>query len=159
VQTGQGSFLSMIDRFDAQLDKALNDVRSMLPEGALLRLEAKLRQIYAERPDLEWPEIVNIAFDSLKGEAIDAHLGVEEARARVDEAAAGEARLASMQRIAERSAELDAVEARYPGRATMGEALTDAGISWAYLGLSDEDGALAEEIRRGLQRAEGNGSS
>ena len=140
----------MTDWFDAQLDKALDSVRDMLPESALPRLEAKLRQIHVERPDLKGPEVVNMAFDVLEGEKIDARLAMEEARARVDEAAAAEAGLASMQRIAERSAELDAVEARYPGRATMAEALADAGISWAYLGLSEEDGVLAEEIRRGF---------
>ncbi|MFF7704680.1 hypothetical protein ACF082_22370 [Streptomyces lydicus] len=43
----------MTDQFDAQLDRALDNVRDMLPESALLRLEAKLRQIHAERPDLE----------------------------------------------------------------------------------------------------------
>ncbi|WP_329431481.1 hypothetical protein OG564_45960 [Streptomyces sp. NBC_01280] len=47
-------------------------------------------------------------------------------------------------------AELDAVEARYPGRATIAETLADGGISWVYLGLSEEDGVLAEEIRRGF---------
>ncbi|MFE2760944.1 hypothetical protein [Streptomyces halstedii] len=91
-----------------------------------------------------------MAFDVFEGEKIDARLALEEARARVDEAAADEARLASMQRIAERSADLDAVEAPYPGRATIAEALADAGISWAYLGLSEEDGVLAEEVRRGF---------
>jgi len=140
----------MTNQFDAQLDKALDSVRDMLPESVLLRLEAKLRQIHAERPDLDGREVVNIAFDVLEGDEVDARLAMEEARARVDEAAAAEARLASMQRIAERSAELDAVEARYPGRATIAEALTDAGISWTYLGLSEEDGVLAEEIRRGF---------
>jgi hypothetical protein len=140
----------MTNQFDAQLDKALDSVRDMLPESVLLRLEAKLRQIHAERPDLDGREVVNIAFDVLEGDEVDARLAMEEARARVDEAAAAEARLASMQRIAERSAELDAVEARYPGRATIAEALADAGISWAYLGLSEEDGVLAEEIRRGF---------
>lgn len=140
----------MTDQFDAQLNEALDSVRDMLPANALPRLEAKLRQVHAERPDLKGSEVVNIAFDVFEGEAIDARLAMEEARARVDEAAAAEARLASMQRVAERSAELDAVEARYPGRATLAEALTDAGISWAYLGLTDEDGVLAEEIRRGF---------
>ncbi|WP_326707989.1 hypothetical protein OG758_48715 [Streptomyces sp. NBC_01474] len=140
----------MTDQFDAQLDKALDNVRDMLPESSVLRLEAKLRQIHAERPDLEGQEVVNMAFDVLEGEKVDARLAMEEARARVDEAASAKARLASMQRIAERSAELDAVEARYPGRATIAEALADAGISWAYLGLSEEDGVLAEEIRRGF---------
>ncbi|MES9558795.1 MULTISPECIES: hypothetical protein [unclassified Streptomyces] len=120
----------MTDQFDAQLDKALDSMREMLPESALLHLEAKLRQIHAERPDLEGPQVVEMAFDVFEGEKIDARFAMEEARARVDEAAADEARLASMQRIAERSAELDAVEARYPGRATMAEALADAGISW-----------------------------
>ena len=42
----------MTNQFDAQLDKALDSVRDMLPESVLLRLEAKLRQIHAERPDL-----------------------------------------------------------------------------------------------------------
>ncbi|GAA4978102.1 hypothetical protein GCM10023205_52460 [Yinghuangia aomiensis] len=140
----------MTDQYDAQLGEALDNVRDMLPEGALLRLEAKLRRIHAERPDLEGPEVVNMALDLLKGDIADARLAMEEARARVDEAAAAEARDESMKRIAERSAELDAVEARYPGRATIAEALADAGISWAYLGLSEEDGALAEEIRRGF---------
>ncbi|MEU5737032.1 hypothetical protein ABZ784_03420 [Streptomyces tendae] len=140
----------MTDQFDAQIDDALNDLRDMLPEGALLRLETKLRQIHAERPDLEGREVVEMAFDVFEGEKVDARLGMEEARSRVDEAAADEARLASMQRIAACSAELDAVEARYPGRATIAEALADAGISWAYLGLSEEDGVLAEEIRRGF---------
>ncbi|WP_031021842.1 hypothetical protein [Streptomyces sp. NRRL WC-3795] len=142
----------MTDQFDAQLDKALDSVREMLPESALLRLEAKLRQIHAERPDLEGPEVVKMAFDVFEGEKIDARLAMEKARARVDEAAADEARLASMQRIAERSAELDAIEARYPGRATIAEALADAGISWAYLGLSEEDGVLAEELRQGFAK-------
>jgi hypothetical protein len=32
----------------------------------------------------------------------------------------------------------------------MAEALTGAGVSWAYLSLSEEDGVLAEEIRRGF---------
>lgn len=123
-------------RCDAAPDDAAHQpcTRPMLPGSALLCLEAKLRQIHAERPDLEGPEVVNMAFDVLEGEKIDARLAMEEARARVDEAAAGEARLASMQRIAERSAELDAVEARYPGRATMAEALADgaavAAPSW-----------------------------
>ncbi|WP_444468389.1 hypothetical protein ACR31U_35430 (plasmid) [Streptomyces rochei] len=142
----------MTDQFDAQLDKALDSVREMLPESALLRLEAKLRQIHAERPDLEGPAVVKMAFDVFEGEKIDARLAMEKARARVDEAAADEARLASMQRIAERSAELDAIEARYPGRATIAEALADAGISWAYLGLSEEDGVLAEELRQGFAK-------
>lgn len=151
-EAGRASFLGMTDQFDAQLDKALDSMREMLPESALLHLEAKLRQIHAERPDLEGPQVVEMAFDVFEGEKIDARFAMEEARARVDEAAADEARLASMQRIAERSAELDAVEARYPGRATMAEALADAGISWAYLGLSEEDGVLAEELRRGFAK-------
>ncbi|MES5824890.1 hypothetical protein [Streptomyces sp. RG80] len=140
----------MTDQFDAQLQKALDSMRDMLPESALLHLEAKLRQIHAERPDLEAREVVNLAFDVLEGDRIDARLAMEEARERVDEAASAEARRAAMQRIAARSAELTAVEARYPGRATIAEALADAGISWAYLGLSEEDGLLAEEIRRGF---------
>lgn len=150
AHSGHGSFLGVTDQFDAQLDKVLDSVRDMMPESALLSLRARLRRIHAERPDLEGTEVVNIAFDVLEGEAIDARLAMEEARARRDEAAAAEARLASMERIAKRSADLDAVEALYPGRATMAEALADAGISWAYLGLSEEDGALAEEIRRGF---------
>ncbi|MGW9238710.1 hypothetical protein ACWGRL_08280 [[Kitasatospora] papulosa] len=138
----------MTDQFDAQLDKALDSMRDMLPESSLLYLETKLRRIHAERPDLTGSEVVNMAFDVLEGEQIDARLAMEAAQAQVAEAAAAEARDASMQRIAERSAELNAVEARYPGRATLAEALADAGISWAYLGLSEEDGNLAEEIRR-----------
>lgn len=138
----------MTDQFDAQLDKALDSMRDMLPESSLLYLETKLRRIHAERPDLTGSEVVNMAFDVLEGEKIDSRLAMEAAQARVAEAAAAEVRDASMQRIAERSAELDAVEARYPGRATLAEALADAGISWAYLGLSEEDGILAEEIRR-----------
>jgi len=51
-------------------------------------------------------------------------------------------------------AELDTIEARYPGRATMTEALADAGISWAYLCLSEGDGVLAGEIRRGFGKQE-----
>ncbi|MFD4666564.1 hypothetical protein [Streptomyces halstedii] len=43
----------MTDQFDAQLDKALDGVREMLPESSFLRLETKLRQIHAERTDLE----------------------------------------------------------------------------------------------------------
>lgn len=91
---------------------------------------------------------MSMALQVFDGEQIDASIDLEQAA----EAAAAEARRASMQRIAERSTELDAVEARYPGRATMAEALADAGISWAYLGLSEEDGALAEEIRRGFNK-------
>jgi hypothetical protein len=36
----------------------------------------------------------------------------------------------------------------------MTEALADAGISWAYLCLSEGDGVLAEEIRRGFGKQE-----
>ncbi|MFF5968808.1 hypothetical protein ACFY64_34985 [Streptomyces collinus] len=61
--------------------------------------------------------------------------------------------LASRERGAS-EAELDTIEARYPGRATMTEALADAGISWAYLCLSEGDGVLAEEIRRGFGKQE-----
>lgn len=136
------------DQFDAQLGEALASVRHMLPESSLLYLETKIRQIHTDRPDMTGREVVTMAFDVIEGEKIDARLAMEKARARVDEAAVAEARSASVQRIAARSDELDAVEARYPGRATIAEALADAGISWAYLGLSEEDGALAEEIRR-----------
>ncbi|MGW0120561.1 hypothetical protein [Streptomyces sp. NPDC003327] len=142
----------MPDQFDAQLDKALESVRSTLPEGSFILLENKLRQIYAERPDLEGPEVISMVFDALKGEEADARLALDEAQAWVDEADAASARDEAMQRIAARSAELDAVEARYPGRATLAEALADAGISWAYLGLSEQDGLLAEEIRRGFRQ-------
>ncbi|MFD6114031.1 hypothetical protein ACFWG0_28580 [Streptomyces yangpuensis] len=142
----------MTDQFDVQFGGILQSAREILPEQSVLDLERKLRHIHTERPDLDVPEVVNMAFDVFEGEAIDARLAMEDERARVDEAAAAEARLASMQRIAERSAELDAVEARYPGRATITEALADAGISWAYLGLSEEDGALAEEIRQGFEK-------
>lgn len=142
----------MTDQFDAQLDKILDSMRDMLPESSLLYLKTKLRRIHAERPDLTGSEVVNMAFDVLEGEKIDARLAMEAAQARVAEAAAAKARDASMQRIAEHSAELDAVEARYPGRATLAEALADAGISWAYLGLSEEDGIIAEEIRREFEK-------
>ncbi|MGW6404803.1 hypothetical protein [Streptomyces sp. NPDC055134] len=47
----------------------------MLPQSVLLRLEAKLRQIHAERPDLEGQEVVNMAFDVLEGEKIDKPFG------------------------------------------------------------------------------------
>ncbi|MEU0752006.1 hypothetical protein [Streptomyces albogriseolus] len=104
----------MSDQFNAQLNDALNDLREVLPERALLRLEAKLRQIHAERPDLSGQEVVKMAFDVFEGEKVDARLDMEDARSRVEEAAAAEARLASMRRVAERSADLDAVEARYP---------------------------------------------
>ncbi|MFB7577588.1 hypothetical protein [Streptomyces hydrogenans] len=142
----------MPDQFDAQLDKALESVRSTLPEGSFILLENKLRQIHAERPDLEGPEVISMVFDALKGEEADARLALDEAQAWVDEADAASARDEAMQRIAARSAELDAVEARYPGRSTLAEALADAGISWAYLGLSEQDGLLAEEIRRGFRQ-------
>jgi len=33
----------------------------------------------------------------------------------------------------------------------MGEVLAEAGISWAYLGLSEQDGILVEEFRRGME--------
>jgi len=36
----------------------------------------------------------------------------------------------------------------------MTEALADAGISWAYLCLSEGDGVLAGEIRRGFGKQE-----
>jgi hypothetical protein len=62
----------MTDQFDAQLDKGLDNVRDTLPESALLRLEAKLRQIHAGRPDLEGREVVNMAFDVFEGEKIGA---------------------------------------------------------------------------------------
>ncbi|MGW3747000.1 hypothetical protein ACWD62_42485 [Streptomyces sp. NPDC005146] len=93
-----------------------------------------------------------MAFDVFPGEAIDARIAMEEARARADEAAAAEAaHAASIERIKERTYELDCLESQYPGRATMAEVLADAGISWAYLGLSEQDGILVEEIRQGMR--------
>ncbi|MGW6414372.1 hypothetical protein [Streptomyces sp. NPDC055055] len=142
----------MTDEFDDRLDKALESVRSMLPEGSFILLEDRIRRIHAERPDLDGPEVIKMAFDVLEGEKVDALLAVDEARARVEEADAAAARNEAIQRIAARSADLDAVETRYPGRATLTEALTDAGISWAYLGLSEEDGLLAEEVRREFRK-------
>ncbi|MFB8402235.1 hypothetical protein [Streptomyces sp. NPDC055912] len=142
----------MTDEFDARLDEALESVRSMLPEGSSILLEDKLRHIHSERPDLDGPEVIKMAFDVLEGEKVDALLAIDEARARVEEADAAAARNEAIQRIAARSADLDAVEARHPGRATLAEALADAGISWAYLGLSEEDGLLAEEVRREFRK-------
>ncbi|MGW3196766.1 hypothetical protein ACWDBD_19670 [Streptomyces sp. NPDC001118] len=121
----------------------------------MLRLEAKLRQIHAERPDLDVPEVVSMAFAVFEGEAIDARIAMEEAGARADEAAAAEAaHLASIERIRARTYELDCLEAQYPGRATMAEVLAEAAISWEYLGLSEEDGVLVEEIRRSMRQDE-----
>ncbi|MGC9478999.1 hypothetical protein ACP4I1_33280 [Streptomyces sp. WG4] len=142
----------MTTRFDAQFGGILHSAREILPEDSVLRLEDKLRQLHAERPDLDVPEVVSMAFDVFNGEAIDARIALENARARADEAAAVEAaHFASIERIKERTYELDCLEAQYPGRATMAEVLADAGISWAYLGLSEQDGILVEEIRRGMR--------
>lgn len=142
----------MTNRFDAKFGGILHSAREILPEGSVLRLEGKLRQIHAERPDLDVPEVVSMAFDVFDGEAIDARIALEEAPARADEAAAAEAaRFASLERIKERTYELDCLESQYPGRATMAEVLAAAGISWAYLGLSEQDGILVEEIRRGMR--------
>ncbi|MFH8466001.1 hypothetical protein [Streptomyces sp. NPDC017991] len=141
----------MTSQFDAQFRGILQTAREILPESSVLLLEGKLRQIHAERPDLDVPEIVSMAFDVFQGDAIDARIAMEEAGARVDEAAAAEAaHMASMQRIAERSGDLDALEAQFPGRATMAEVLAAVGASWADLGLSEQDGILVEEIRRGM---------
>lgn len=96
-----------------------------------------------------------MAFDVFDGEPADARFGVEQARARVEEAAADEARSAAMKRIADRSRDLDALEAQFPGRATMAEVLAEVGGSWADLGLSEQDGLLVEEIRRGMRKPEG----
>ncbi|MYZ33734.1 MULTISPECIES: hypothetical protein [unclassified Streptomyces] len=142
----------MTNGFDAEFGGILHSAREVLPEASVLRLEGKLRQIRAERPDLGVPEVVKMAFDVFDGEAVDARIALEEAGARVDEAAAAEAaHAASVGRIKERTYELDCLESQYPGRATMAEVLADAGISWAYLGLSEEDGILVEEIRRGMR--------
>ncbi|MFF7171629.1 hypothetical protein [Streptomyces pseudovenezuelae] len=142
----------MTDQFDAEFGGILHSAREVLPEGSVLRLEDKLRQIHAERPDLDVPEVVSMAFDVFDGEAIDARIDLEEAGARVDAAAAAEAaHSASIERIKERTYELDCLESQYPGRATMAEVLADAGISWAYLGLTEQDGILVEEIRRGMR--------
>ncbi|MER6121431.1 hypothetical protein [Streptomyces sp. NPDC001795] len=145
----------MTDQFDAQFGGILHSAREVLPENSVLRLEAKLRQIHAERPDLDVPEVVSMAFAVFEGEAIDARIAMEEAGARADEAAAAEAaHLASIERIRARTYELDCLEAQYPGRATMAEVLAEAGISWEYLGLSEEDGVLVEEIRRSMRQDE-----
>lgn len=144
----------MTDRFEAQLGDALRWAREIAPDYPVPRLERKLRQIHAERPDLSVPEAVSMAFDVFQGEAIDARIAMEEAHARVEEAAAAEARAAAMQRIAERTRDLDALEAQFPGRATMAEILAEVGGSWADLGLSEQDGLLVEEIRRGMGKPE-----
>lgn len=142
----------MTNRFDAEFAGILHSAREILPEESVLRLESKLRQIHSDRPDLDVPEVVKMAFDVFDGEAVDARIALEDAGARVDEAAAAEAvHTASIERIRERTYELDCLESQYPGRATMAEVLADAGISWAYLGLSEEGGILVEEIRRGMR--------
>ncbi|MFJ9889520.1 hypothetical protein ACIQRW_27205 [Streptomyces sp. NPDC091287] len=142
----------MTNPFDAQFSGTLHSAREILPESSVLLLEGKLRQIHAERPDLDVQEVVSMALDVFQGDAIDARIAMEEAGTRVDEAAAAEAaRSASMQRISERSGDLDALEAQFPGRATMAEVLAAVGASWADLGLSEQDGILVEEIRRGMK--------
>lgn len=142
----------MTSQFDAQFSGTLHSAREILPESSVLLLEGKLRQIHAERPDLDVQEVVSMALDVFQGDAIDARIAMEEAGTRVDEAAAAEAaRSASMQRISERSGDLDALEAQFPGRATMAEVLAAAGALWASLGLSEQDGILVEEIRRGMK--------
>ncbi|MFI6896682.1 hypothetical protein ACIBM4_21480 [Streptomyces sp. NPDC050256] len=141
----------MTSQFDAQFSGTLHSAREILPESSVLLLEGKLRQIHAERPDLDVQEVVSMALDVFQGDAIDARIAMEEV-AGVDEAAAAEsARSASVQRISERSGDLDALEAQFPGRATMAEVLAAAGASWASLGLSEQDGILVEEIRRGMK--------
>ncbi|MFD4373822.1 hypothetical protein [Streptomyces sp. NPDC058486] len=142
----------MTHRFDALFGGILHSAREILPEESVLVLERKLRQIHVERPDLEVLEVVNMAFDVLSGEAVGARIAMEDERTRVEEAAAAAAaRAASEQRITKRVYELDCLEKQYPGRATMAEVLAAAGISWAYLGLTEEDGLLVEEIRRSLR--------
>lgn len=142
----------MTSRFDAQFGGTLHSAREILPESSALRLEDKLRQIHAERPDLGVQEVVSMALDVFQGDAIDARISMEEAAKRVDKAAATEAVYsAAMQRIAERSGDLDALEAQFPGRATMAEVLACVGISWADLGLSEQDGIFVEELRRGME--------
>ncbi|MEV5688158.1 hypothetical protein AB0L68_34075 [Streptomyces sp. NPDC052164] len=142
----------MTTRFDSQFGGVLQSAREVLPEESVLVLERKLRQIHTERPDLDVPQVVNMAFDVISGEVIDARIAMEDAGARADEAAAAQAaHLASIQRIQERTYELDCLEKQYPGRATMAEVLAAAGISWAYLGLTEEDGLLVEEIRREMR--------
>ncbi|MET7795307.1 hypothetical protein OG528_29705 [Streptomyces platensis] len=145
----------MTNGFDAQFGGILHSAREVLPEDSVHRLEGKLRQIHAERPDLDVPTVVNMAFDTFPREAIDVLVtlnSLDEQRARADEEAAAQAaRFEAMKRIAGRAYELDCLEAKYPGRATMAEVLADAGISWAYLGLSEQDGILVEEIRRGMR--------
>jgi len=66
----------MTDQFDAQFGGILHSAREVLPEDSVLRLAGKLRQIHAERPDLDVPEVVNMAFDVLDGDAIDAHIAM-----------------------------------------------------------------------------------
>jgi hypothetical protein len=142
----------MIDRFEAQLADTLRWTNEVAPDAAVHLLERKLRQIHGDRPDLSMSEILIVAFDVLEGEGVEAPVAMEQARERAHEAAVSEARFAAMQRIAERAGDLDALEAQFPGRGTIAEMLAVVGHTWADLGLSEEDGMLAEEIRRGMRR-------
>lgn len=142
----------MTDQFDAQIGDMLSSAREVMPEGSALLLERKLLQIHAKRPDLTAPEVLRMAFDVLDGEEVDARIGLDETSARAREAAVEDARIESMKRIAAVSGDLDALEAQFPGRETLAEALAAVGASWADLGLSEDDAALAEEIRRDMRQ-------
>ncbi|MFH8411181.1 hypothetical protein ACH4FX_41390 [Streptomyces sp. NPDC018019] len=121
-----------------------------LSEPSARRLEAKMRWIHAERPDLNVPEILAITQGVMEGEVAEARVRLACAEAKSARTTAlleeQEIRLASMWRIGACVPVLQRIDRQYPGRATVAEMLRAAGVCWADLGLSEEDGALVQRL-------------
>lgn len=137
--------------FDTQLHAFLADAARVLPERSLRILETKIRQVHADRPELDLPDICNIALDVLAGEAQDMDFAADQAEAEAARLAflAEQDRqraLALRGRIMAAEPEVKRLVHLYPGRTTFADILTDAGKTWADLGLTKADGELLQEL-------------
>lgn len=136
--------------FETRLTSLLTQLSDVIPQEAVDLIETQARLVHAERPDLDIPEVVQIARDVLKGNRhealfILAQMKAEHAQA-VAEAAESQARLDSLVRIEGAFPELERLEARFPGRASAAQMLADAGHTWDDFGLTEADGVLFQEL-------------
>ncbi|WP_405851517.1 hypothetical protein OG361_02000 [Streptomyces sp. NBC_00090] len=136
--------------FETLFTSLLTELGDVLPRDAVDLIETQARIVHAERPDLDIPEVVQIARDVLKGNRHEALFTLAQMKAEhaqaVAEVADSQAHLDSLVRIEEAFPELERLEARFPGRATAAQMLADAGRTWGDFGLTEADGGLFQEL-------------
>jgi hypothetical protein len=144
--------MSETTAFDVHVRALMGRIRTDLdlPEGALMMLEGKIRQVHADSPDLDPADAAKVALDVLTGEGAEARMLADHYEAEAAQARAAADRLAqrieAMDRIGSAAPELQRIEGLYPGRSSVAEMLRDAGTTWEGVGLIEQDEAVLEEL-------------